>query len=74
MKISNGLKIVAYLHCSLCLKELDKLEDMSPQEYARYSVGYTKKGLQLWCNRHNCNIIHIDFEGIKHSANTTRKR
>lgn len=66
---SNRLCIVAYLHCAMCLKEL--LGGKSPQEFAPISVGYTRQGIQVWCNRHNCNITHIDFEGMKHPADNT---
>lgn len=33
-------------------------------------VSFTDVGLQVWCLRHNCNVIHIDFEGRKHPAST----
>lgn len=75
MKLSNKNKIVAYLHCGLCLKEyLDSAylkKSKSPAEYARTQAGWTKEGIQIWCNRHNCNIMHIDFEGQRHPANNT---
>jgi len=72
--IENENKIKAYLHCSLCIEEVRKIGGMSPKDYARTQFGWTKRGIQVWCNRHNCNIIHIDFEGEKHPANTTRKK
>ena len=64
----NNIKI--YLHCKLCVEELPK--DESPSTYADYAVGWTKKGIQVWCERHNANIIHIDFEGEQHKADLTR--
>lgn len=70
--VSNENEIKMYLHCKLCLEELPS--DQSPREYLRVEVGWTTKGLQVWCNRHECNIVHIDFEGKKHPANTTRKK
>lgn len=66
----NDLQITNYMHCALCLKSLPKGE--SPESFARISAGWTKLGLQLWCNRHNANICHIDFEGQQHPANVTR--
>lgn len=71
MTIKNDLEITSYAHCARCLGELPKNE--TPESYARYAVGFTKIGLQVWCNRHDCNIIHIDFEGAKHPANMTRR-
>ena len=68
--ISNKNEIEMYLHCGLCLDE--KPEDISPMDYQRIQAGWTVQGLQIWCIRHDCNILHIDFEGRKLSANTTR--
>lgn len=72
--ISNKKEIKFFLHCKLCIQELNSLDDktkLSPKEYSLTQTGYTKKGIQVWCNRHDCNIIHMDFEGVKHLANTT---
>lgn len=63
-EISNNNCIGFYLHCGLCIKE-----DL-PQ---RIEAGWTKMGLQIWCRNHDCNIMHINFEGRKHPANTTRQ-
>jgi len=71
-KIANTNKILLFLHCGLCLESLPK--GKSPREWSRIEVGWTKLGLQVWCKRHECNIAHIDFEGQKHPANTTRKK
>jgi hypothetical protein len=70
--IPNTNEIAAYMHCGKCLEE--KPPDQSPQEWAQLEVGWTQLGLQVWCKRHDCNVCHIDFEGQKHPANTTRKR
>jgi len=59
--------IGSYAHCRQCFDELPG--DTSPREFARLSVGFTKLGLQVWCDRHNVNVMHIDFEGAKHPAN-----
>lgn len=68
--VSAKNEIELYFQCSLCMQELMELEiEQSPQEYQQIEVGWTKKGLQVWCKRHDCNIVHIDFEGQKHPAN-----
>lgn len=59
-----------FAHCGLCLEELPS--DQSPAEWARLNFGWTKSGFQLWCERHQANVLHIDFEGHKHPADTTR--
>lgn len=74
-ELSNENKIAAYLHCKKCLEEREESEEIrtkiSPKDYARIQVGWTEKGLQVWCNRHDCNIVHIDFQGNKHPTNLT---
>lgn len=59
-------EIAQFFHCGRCIKELPI--DQSPQEYRRYDIGWTKQGFQVWCTRHNCNVIHVDFEGARHPA------
>jgi hypothetical protein len=56
-KVKNG--IVAYFHCGRCAEE--RPDGQSPQEFQRIEAGWTKKGLQIWCVRHNCNLIHLNF-------------
>ena len=77
-ELSNENKIGSYLHCGKCLEEWKNTEEIrtkvSPKDYARIQVGWTEKGLQVWCNRHDCNMINIDFQGQKHPANVTAKR
>lgn len=68
--IPNDNQIVAFFHCKLCLAELPA--GTSPVEWARYESGWTKIGFQVWCTRHQINIVHVDFEGMKHPANTNR--
>jgi hypothetical protein len=58
--------IVTYLVCRLCVE--DKPDDTSMEEYARLNVGSTLCGIQVWCVRHDVNVIHVDFEGQQHPA------
>ena len=55
-----------YMHCRRCIAELPYGE--SPADYARLEVGFTQRGWQVWCNRHDLNVMHIDFEGQQHPA------
>ena len=71
-EISNANEIVQYLHCALCVDELP--DDESPQSYTSYEVGYTKQGIQVWCKRHDCNVIHMNFDGHKFDVNMSRKQ
>lgn len=65
-------EIVTYLHCAKCIREAQQ-QNVSAKDYARYEVGYTEWGMQIWCLRHDCNIIHIDYEGHKFFANIKEK-
>lgn len=62
--IPNTREIQAFMHCGLCIK------NSLPQSI---EAGWTALGFQVWCRTHNCNIVHVDFEGQKHPANTTRR-
>lgn len=62
-------QIVLYGHCRDCIAELP--EGVSPQQFVRLEVGMTRRGMQLWCQRHDQNVLNIDFEGHKHPAITT---
>jgi len=67
--IPNTNEIKGFMHCSKCLHE--KPDGVSPADWARVNVGWTKLGLQVWCVRHDTNVVHIDFQGQTHPANTT---
>lgn len=71
MNLSNqlGIKkpagnfIEMFFHCKKCINE--KPKDISPRDWIRNEVGWTIKGLQVWCVRHEENIINLDFKGQK---------
>ena len=63
--------ITMFMHCGMCVEEKPGSE--SPENWARLSVGWTKRGIQVWCVRHNCNVLHVDFEGAQHPVNTRRR-
>lgn len=67
----NTNAITMYIHCGQCLGEMPP--GHSPSSWARLAVGWTVAGLQVWCERHNANVLHVDFEGQRHPANTTRR-
>ena len=56
--------------CSACETEfrLGSTDSRSLQDYSRLDVGFTTIGVQVWCRRHNTNVVHIDFEGQKPAA------
>lgn len=70
-EITNTRVIQMFLNCALCLKERPAGESM--ESWSRINVGFTALGVQVWCVRHDCNVVHIDFQGQQHPANTTRR-
>jgi hypothetical protein len=58
--------IQMYFHCRRCLAEMPP--GTSPREFARLECGWTEIGFQVWCKRHQINIVHVDFEGQQHPA------
>jgi len=63
MNLQNEIEM--FFHCKECLIEVGKLNNMSPREYAELEVGWTTKGFQVWCKRHEKNVVHLDFKGQK---------
>ena len=71
-KIPATNEIKMYYHCGICLKQRPK--NISPSEWCRVEVGATKLGIQVWCKRHQANIVHVDFQWKKHPANLMCKK
>ena len=63
--------IVSYFHCKKCLVELPK--GVSPAEWSSQDVGWTEYGIQVWCNRHNENIVGVDFNKVAELYNSKKK-
>jgi hypothetical protein len=63
----------SFIHCKKCVEEIEFGGGGSPRDYSRLSVAFTEIGLQVWCDRHNINVMHIDFQGMKHPANLKPK-
>ncbi len=56
-------RITLYFHCKKCLAALPA--GVSPRDWSRINVGWTKEGVQVWCTRHDEAIIDLDFLGQK---------
>ena len=68
-----ALSVTGYIACSKCADEIANAEPpVSLQDYAQMDVGFTDWGLQVWCRRHQANIVHIDFQGQKLPADFRR--
>lgn len=57
-------KVYLYFHCRQCEEE-NRPRAVSMNDFARLSCGWTEKGVQVWCNRHDCNVVALDFLGQK---------
>ncbi len=72
---TNANNIMMYVHCKMCLKEIDDgvpdtdADQVTPRDYQLLEVGWTDKGLQIWCRRHNVNVCHFmvspDKDGVE---------
>lgn len=75
-EIPNTREIGMYLHCGLCLEEGRQCKEEGkelPRRNGRLGIGYTRMGIQVWCEHHDCNVIHLDFDGKSpFNANLTR--
>jgi hypothetical protein len=76
--ITSDHDICNYIHCQACLSEISEFEgDPAYAEIAarhsRLDIGYTHQGIQVWCRRHNCNVVNLDFQGFRPKANTTTR-
>jgi hypothetical protein len=49
--LSTELQIKMYLHCKQCFAE-----NAHPQ---MLEVGFTEPGIQVWCKRHQVNVMHM---------------
>jgi hypothetical protein len=70
--ITAAQAAITTLRCARCVRDFEM--NGMPEEEMKTALGnlqvaFTKIGIQVWCLRHNCNVIHIDFEGHKHPAN-----
>lgn len=52
-------QITGFFHCSRCIKEMP--DGVSPMEWSKTQTGLTRLGVQVWCNRHDVNVVHIRF-------------
>ena len=66
--LQNGIE--QNIICLKCEAEflLGSTDSRSLQDYSRLDIGFTSIGVQVWCRRHDVNVVHIDFAGQKPTA------
>ena len=77
-KMTNDISELEYLLykinkpvvCAKCSEEfVGGLTDAkSLQEYTKLDVGFTDRGFQIWCRRHELNVCHFNFDSFKPEA------
>lgn len=58
------------LVCAKCADEVARgaAGSVSMRDHGRLEAGFTERGLQVWCLRHDCNVVHVDFAGARLEA------
>jgi hypothetical protein len=62
--------ITEFIRCPDCEWD-DKPLGESPRTWGRLEVGITPIGLQVWCTRHDRNVIHVDYQHRDYPADDT---
>ena len=74
-KMTNDISELEYLLfninkpvvCTKCSDEFieGSTDAKSLQEYTKLDVGFSDRGFQVWCRRHELNVCHFNFDGQK---------
>lgn len=54
-------QIQTFMHCVMCNRENP---GVAPKKWARLEVGLTRRGLQVWCLRHDAEVVHLTADQI----------
>ena len=66
--MANKPDIVSYIHCRECMFDWSKTDkSVSPAEFQKNEVGFTPTGIQVWCRRHDKNVISVDLNEVQAS-------
>jgi hypothetical protein len=69
--------ILCHTYCRRCMKDLVRLNATAPaqsiRDYSEIECGWTEHGFQVWCTRHNRNVLHIDLHFNKATILTDEK-
>lgn len=70
--LPNTFQIKHILECKRCVETCP--HGTLLQDYLRVTIGLTPYGLQVWCVRHQANVIHVDFRGQRIPVNASAAR
>jgi hypothetical protein len=56
--------------CAKCADEFAAGATDAPslRDLTALDVGFTRRGFQVWCRRHDVNVVHVDFDGARPRA------
>ncbi len=65
MDQTNDIQL--FFQCRQCLEEISigVAGTVSPRDYGKMEIGWTEKGIQVRCVRHELEIVSLDFLGQK---------
>ena len=69
--VSSQLEIEEVMVCPECLKEAQEM-GVDYIDYARFTLGWTEQGIQVWDECCNKNLINISFNGSPVYVNDSR--
>jgi hypothetical protein len=69
-ELNGSERIKRYFHCAKCMEE--RPDGVSPREYGNYEVGLTDFGLEVWCKRHDEEVIYINLTDVWDLINTLK--
>lgn len=67
--IPNTFEIKQVFECKRCAETCPV--GILLNDYQRITVGLTPYGFQVWCTRHQLNVVHFDFRGQKIPVNAS---
>lgn len=70
-ELSHLLRVIREpLVCARCADDVASgaAGEVSMRDYGRLEAGFTEAGLQVWCLRHDVNVVHVDFGGATPEA------
>ena len=71
MKNENMNEITTYFHCQKCVD--GGMNPQSFRESTNVSVGFSEIGIQVWCERHQEEVLHLNFhKSIKNGNYSTK--
>jgi hypothetical protein len=64
-KPTEAKEIITPIRCERCVQEWSDDESLSSRipisDFQMIEAGLTAKGIQVWCRRHQLNVVHIEI-------------